>query len=166
MEVVDDYTVRLHLKEFYYPLLLDLGCEFSGKIVSPTAVDPQGDPTGKLVNYIGTGPFKLVDYKKDQEAILVRNEDYWGQKPKLEKVVWKTVPDPHTQILALKAGELGIIGAPEHHSSVPYVEIRTEERPQPGGCEPILWALSGHPAELQQRTLHRPVGQAGHQLRH
>jgi peptide/nickel transport system substrate-binding protein len=123
IEVLDEYTVQLQLNEFYYPLLIDLGYEGNGKIISPTAVDPQGDPTGKLVEYVGTGPFKLVDYQKDQEAILVRNEDYWGQKPALEKVIWMTVPDAHTQIVALKAGELDIIGAPEHHSSVPYVEI-------------------------------------------
>lgn len=124
IETADEYTVRLRLNQFYYPLLIDLGYEGNGKIVSPSAVEPKGDPTGNLVEYIGTGPFRLVSYKKDQEAVLVRNDNYWGQKPKLEKVIWKTVPDPNTQIMALKAGELDIIGAPEHHASVPYVQVR------------------------------------------
>lgn len=128
VEVVGENTVRLSLKQFYYPLLVDLGYEGNGKIVGPTAVEPRGDPAGKLAEYVGTGPFKLVSYKRDQEAVLVRNDDYWGQKPKLEKVVWKTVPDPHTQIMALKAGELDIIGAPEHHSSVPYVQVSELKR--------------------------------------
>ena len=123
MEIVDDYTLRVYLKEFYRPFLFDLASEFSSKVVSPNAVEPAWDVNGKLVKYIGTGPFKLVDYKKDQEAVLVRNDDYWGKKPKLEKVIWKTVPDPYTQVLALKAGELDLIGAAEHHSCLPYTEV-------------------------------------------
>lgn len=123
MDIVDDRTLRVYLKEYYRPFLLDLASESSGKIISPNAVEPAWDVNGKLVNYIGTGPFKLVDYKKDQEAVLVRNDDYWGKKSKLEKVIWKTVPDPYTQVLALKAGELDMIGAAEHHSSLPYIEI-------------------------------------------
>ena len=123
IEIVDDYTLRVYLKSYYYLLLGDLGVEWTSKVISPNAVEPAGDVNGKLVNYIGTGPFKLVDYKKDQEAVLVRNDDYWGKKPKLEKVIWKTVPDPYTQVLALKAGELDLIGAAEHHSCLPYIEI-------------------------------------------
>jgi peptide/nickel transport system substrate-binding protein len=95
----------------------------SENFVSPAAVDPPWDPQGKIVRYIGTGPFKLSDYKKDREAALVRNDNYWGKKPKLAKILWKYTPDPYAQILALKAGELDIIGAPEHHSSVPFIKL-------------------------------------------
>lgn len=123
IKVIDDYTVILHLNEYYYPLLTDLGYEGKGKIISPAAVEPHWDINGKLENYIGTGAFKLSDYKKDQEAVLVQNDDYWGEKPKLEKVIWKVIPDPYTQIIALKADEIDIIGASEHHSSVPYIEV-------------------------------------------
>ena len=69
------------------------------------------------------GPFKLVSYEKDKEAVLARNDQYWGIKPKVDKVVWKTIPDSHAQIVALKAGEIDMVGITEHHSSVPYVEV-------------------------------------------
>ncbi|MBW2638498.1 MAG: hypothetical protein JRC86_13510 [Deltaproteobacteria bacterium] len=111
VEIVDDYTLRVYLNKYYYNFLRELG-----QLISPNAVEPAGDTSGKLVNYIGTGPFKLVEYKKDQEAVLERNDDYWGEQPELEKVIWKVVPDPYTQVLALKAGELDLIGASEHHS--------------------------------------------------
>jgi len=123
MEIIDDYTLRVQLNSYYYPFLLDLASGWNSFVISPNAVEPAWDPNGKLVNYVGTGPFKLVEYKKDQEAILVRNDDYWGKKPKLEEVIWKVVPDPYTQVLALKAGELDLIGAAEHHSCLPYIEI-------------------------------------------
>jgi peptide/nickel transport system substrate-binding protein len=123
IKIVDDYTLQVYLKQCDWGLLNDLGSEWTSKVISPNAVDPAGDVNGKLVKYIGTGPFKLIDYKKDQEAILVRNDDYWGKKPKLEKVIWKTIPDPYTQVLALKAGEVDMIGAAEHHSCLPYTKI-------------------------------------------
>jgi len=122
--VVDDHTLRVLFNTYYYPFLLDLAAGWTAdNFVSPLAVDPPWDPKGKIVDYIGTGQFKLVSYKKDQEAVLIRNDDYWGEKPRLEKVIWKYTPDPYAQILALKAGELDIIGAPEHHSSVPFMKV-------------------------------------------
>jgi peptide/nickel transport system substrate-binding protein len=123
VDVVDDHTIKVRFKEYYYPFLIDLASEFRSKIVSPTAVNPAWDTGGKLEKFIGTGPFKLVEYVKDQYAVLERNDDYWGTKPKLEKVIWKTIPDPHALVMALKTGDVDIIGAPEHHSAVPYEEV-------------------------------------------
>ena len=123
VEIVDDHTIKVHLKEYYYPFLLDLASEFRSKIVSPTAVEPAWNTSGKLVKYIGTGQFRLVEYVKDQYAVLERNDEYWGTKPKLEKIVWKVIPDPHALVMALKTGDVDIIGAPEHHSAIPYEEV-------------------------------------------
>jgi peptide/nickel transport system substrate-binding protein len=123
IEVLDEHTLKVHLKEYYAPFLLDLASGWGAPVVPPQAVEPAGSIEGEVAHYIGTGPFKLVDYKKDEEAVLVRNDDYWGEKPKVDKVIWKTIPDPHAQIIALKAGELDMIGITEHHSSVPYVAV-------------------------------------------
>ena len=124
IETSGDYTLKVVFNTYYYPFFLDLASAWTSEnFASPTAVDPAWDPNGELVSFVGTGPFELVDYKKDQEAVLVRNEDYWGEKPKLEKIIWKVTPDPYSQLLALEAGELDIIGAPEHHSSVPFMKL-------------------------------------------
>lgn len=123
IETPDDYTIKVYFKQYYATLLLELARGWSSHVVCPEAVEPAGSPEGKLTNFIGTGPFKLVDYAKDKEAVLVRNDEYWGEKPKVDKVVWKTIPDPHAQIVALKAGEIDMIGITEHHSSIPYVEV-------------------------------------------
>lgn len=124
IKVVDTHTLKVILSTYYYWFLRDMASGWqSENFVCPSALDPVWDPKGKIVRYIGTGPFKLVDYKKDREATLVRNDDYWGKKPRLAKILWKYTPDPYAQILALKAGELDIIGAPEHHSSVPFIKL-------------------------------------------
>jgi peptide/nickel transport system substrate-binding protein len=56
---------------------------------------------------IGTGPFKLIDWQRDQYAVLERNENYWGaEKPTLTKVTIKIYPDANSRLSALKSGEV------------------------------------------------------------
>lgn len=123
VDVIDDRTVALQLNEPYWRLLGDLAVEFTGSLVSPTSVDPPGDPDGVLIDYIGTGPFVVDSYGKDAESVLLRNDDYWGPMTELDQVVWQTIPDPYTQVLSLRAGELDTAGATEHHSALPYSEV-------------------------------------------
>jgi len=118
IETPDDNTLKVYFKEYYAPFLLDLASGWTSPVICPEAVEPVGSVDGKLTKFIGTGPFKLVDYEKDKQAVLVRNDEYWGNKPKVDKVIWKTIPDPHAQIVALKAGEIDMIGITEHHSII------------------------------------------------
>lgn len=67
------------------------------------------DEEGKVTHPYGTGPFKFEDYKKDEQLVITRNDNYWGEKAKLEKVTFKTVPDPSTRLAALTAGEIDAI---------------------------------------------------------
>jgi len=53
---------------------------------------------------IGSGPFKFVSAETDRNVILARNDDYWGGKPKLERVRFAVVPDATTQALELRKG--------------------------------------------------------------
>ena len=124
IETLDDYTLKIVFNTYYEPFLRDMASGWKSEdYICPITVDPQWDPEGEIVDYIGTGPFKLAEYNKDQQAVLVRNENYWGKKPKIQKLVWKYTPDPYAQLLALKAGELDIVGEPEHHSSIPFMKI-------------------------------------------
>ena len=56
------------------------------------------------------GPFKLVDWKIDQYAILERNDNYWGEKPTLTRVEIKIYPDANARVSALKGGEVDALG--------------------------------------------------------
>jgi peptide/nickel transport system substrate-binding protein len=125
IEILDEHTLQMHFNTYFNTFLLHLARGWNSQnFVSPEAVDPPWDPAGAIVRYMGTGPFKLVEYEKERGATLIRNENYWGETPKLSKILWKYTPDPYAQILALKAGELDIIGAPEHHSSVPFMKLQ------------------------------------------
>ncbi|WP_347488895.1 ABC transporter substrate-binding protein [Desulfoscipio sp. XC116] len=82
------------------------------------------DDNGKITFPYGTGPFKFAEYKNGEALVVTRNDEYWGGKPKLDKVTFKIIPDPSTRLAALQAGEIqavvdvgGIL--PEH---VPVIE--------------------------------------------
>ncbi|HZQ01224.1 MAG TPA: ABC transporter substrate-binding protein [Reyranella sp.] len=55
---------------------------------------------------IGTGPFKVVDFKRNESIKLVRNPDYWKKgKPYLDAIDWKIVPNRSTRVLGFVSGE-------------------------------------------------------------
>lgn len=55
---------------------------------------------------IGSGPFTLVDWERDQYATLARNENYWREKPILENIEVRIYPNENSRLSALKAGEV------------------------------------------------------------
>ena len=51
----------------------------------------------------------LTDYKTDEYAEFTRNPNYWGEQPKVDKIVIKIIPDGETRVLAFEKGELDLI---------------------------------------------------------
>ncbi len=58
---------------------------------------------------VGTGPFKVEKYSAGQNVTLTRNDNYYGPKPYLDKVVFSVVPDPNTQIAQALSGDVGLM---------------------------------------------------------
>jgi len=55
---------------------------------------------------IGTGPFKVVDFKRNESIKLVKNPDYWKKgRPYLDAIDWKIVPNRSTRLLGFGASE-------------------------------------------------------------
>jgi peptide/nickel transport system substrate-binding protein len=105
METPDPYTIKFVLSKPSYIFPSDMSMVFNA-IVSPDCLDAEGE---KVVKAIGTGPFKFESWTKGQEIVLVRNDDYWGQKPKIDKVVFKVMPDPQTRVMALETGQIDLM---------------------------------------------------------
>ncbi|WP_229670788.1 peptide ABC transporter substrate-binding protein [Deinococcus aquiradiocola] len=76
---------------------------------------------------LGTGPFKVTEYRKGQYVILDRNPFYWRkdssgvQLPYLDRMVFKIIPDSNTMVTQLKSGEVQLAyGVP--YSQVPQLD--------------------------------------------
>ncbi|MBJ7222379.1 MULTISPECIES: nickel ABC transporter substrate-binding protein [unclassified Brenneria] len=108
VEALDEHRLRFTLKEAYYPFLIELAVTRPMRFISPAAMKEGGTRHG--VNaYIGTGPYVMSEHKTDEYAVFTLNPLYWGEKPKLEKVVMKVIPDTQTRLLALQKGEIELI---------------------------------------------------------
>ncbi len=62
---------------------------------------------------IGTGPYRMKEYVPGDRTVLVANEDYWGNVPKIKELVYRVIPDPQALVLNLESGTVdGIIFFP------------------------------------------------------
>jgi peptide/nickel transport system substrate-binding protein len=59
-------------------------------------------------NPMGTGPFRFVEWVKDDRLVLERNDAYWAGKPEIRKLVFKPVPEAATRVSGLLAGQLDL----------------------------------------------------------
>ncbi len=105
-EVVDDLTVDMITKDPYGPVLRTLAM-YCMSIVSPTAVQKMGEGFSRAP--VGTGPFKFVEWKTNTHVILERNADYWGDKPLLDRVIFKVVPEEGARMIALQTGDADMV---------------------------------------------------------
>lgn len=114
-EVVDEYTVRVYLKEPFAPLL-DSVSQVYIAMVSPTAVQKWGAEYRE--HQVGTGPFMMKEYVAKDHVTLVKNPDYnWApefmghQGPAyLDEITFRFYPDAATRAPALEAGEADVMG--------------------------------------------------------
>ncbi|HBZ83810.1 MULTISPECIES: glutathione ABC transporter substrate-binding protein [Brevibacillus] len=105
IKAVDDKTVQFILDYPFAPLLSILAST-EGSIISPKAIAEGADTLARKP--VGTGPFKFEDWIPGQEMTLAKNENYWGEKPKVDKVQYKVVPEDTTRIAMVEAGEAHI----------------------------------------------------------
>lgn len=106
VEAQDDYTVVFTLKNKFAPFLTYMGY-YSQYIISPAALEKYGDDFYK--HPVGTGPFKFVEWKKDDYIKLEANDDYWGEKPKIKNLIFKTIPESTTRLMELESGQVHAI---------------------------------------------------------
>ncbi len=116
VEVPDKGSIKITLKEASSLLLVKLTL-FNFAIASPTAIKEQKEKyatqTGKPV---GTGRFKFDSWVPNDKITVVRNDAWWGatanlpytQAPKLEKIIWRSIPDNSTRFAEYQAGTLDV----------------------------------------------------------
>jgi peptide/nickel transport system substrate-binding protein len=97
IDAPDDSTVIFHMKEADSTLLWNMSDGALGIV-------PYGSGDEMSRHPIGSGPFKFVSAETDREVVIERNDGYWGEKAKLERVRFAVVPDATTQALELSKG--------------------------------------------------------------
>ena len=104
--------VVIKLKQPFGPLLLSLACSGGGAILPAHVFKGTNIPANPASTEkpVGTGPFKLTEWKRGDTIRLKRNADYWEpKKPYLDEVVLRIMPQPAARLQALQAGEVDFI---------------------------------------------------------
>jgi peptide/nickel transport system substrate-binding protein len=114
-ETPDPYTFVIKLKETFAPLLATLAFQVTGPSILPKHLYEGTDVKKNPFNSkpIGTGPFMFKEWVKGSHIELVRNPNYFAKgtenKPYLDRVVFRTIPDSSARVLALKKGEIDLL---------------------------------------------------------
>lgn len=102
VDVVDDYTIKIYLKEPYGALPSSLAHPGT-MMISPEAIKKYGKDIDH--NPVGTGPFKFKSWSGDIFEVT-RNDNYWGKVADVDGVIIRSVPESGARFAMLQAGEL------------------------------------------------------------
>ena len=110
--VIDDHTLQVTLTA-PAPHIVNVLSAKTWSMYSPTHMADVG-PDGLRTQGIGTGPFRLRDFRPNDVVHLERNPDYWQDGlPYLDEVVYRVIPDANTRAALLEAGDIDMaLGLP------------------------------------------------------
>lgn len=104
----DANTVQIVTKQPYGALLNTLA-HGSGLVASPAAVEKSG-PQYKL-HPVGTGPYKVDRWDVGTQLEVIRNQQYWGDRPGFDRIVLRNVPDPTARVAMIQSGQAQVAEA-------------------------------------------------------
>src|SRR5213594_634461 len=117
LKAVDKYTVEMKLKEKSAIVLISLAVPNNFGAIYPKEIAEKFPPEVKATEWVGTGPFKLAEWKPDQYIRMVRFDDYrsrneqpngygGGKTAWLDEIRWIPVPEVATRVAQVETGEL------------------------------------------------------------
>src|SRR5437773_1072758 len=107
VQVVDDHTVRL-VTEKPWPSLIDR-VSLTDFLGMPARALLELGPAKLAEKPIGTGPFRFVEWKRDERLVLERNPDYWQGPADVSRVTFRFIPEFSARMAALLSGEIDIM---------------------------------------------------------
>ena len=109
VDTPDSHTAVIRLSKPHPALLLALSSQLGAVIpehIYGDGQDPKTHPRNSE-NVVGSGPFKLVEFVRDQHIILEKNENFFLEgKPYLDKIVMRIIKDPSARSLGRENGEI------------------------------------------------------------
>lgn len=104
-EKLDEYSFRLVFTEPNVNQLYKM-TDFGSPMFAPECFDEDGNFKSIA---IGTGPYKIVENVLNKYVKIVRNENYYGAKGKINEYIIRTIPAAETRFSALKSGEIDAV---------------------------------------------------------
>src|SRR6267143_1118434 len=149
-KVVDKHTAEMKLKEKSAIVLISLAVPINFAAIYPREIAEKFPPEIKVTEYVGTGPFKLAEWKPDQHIRMVRFDEYKprGEKPNgygggktayLDEILWIPVPEVATRVAQVETGELEFA---DDLNLDAYDRLRKNPNVRPLVSKPYYWLVA------------------------
>lgn len=115
VKAVDEHTVDI-ITDGPDPLLLNRLSKMGAGILPAKYIEENG-MDAFLKQPVGTGPYKFSKWTKDDRVVLAKNENYYGDEPKWNEVVFRVIPEASTRVSELLAGGVDVA------ASIPSTDI-------------------------------------------
>jgi ABC-type transport system substrate-binding protein len=137
VDILDDYTAQITLVAPWYDFISLLAFEEDLDILSQESVEKWGDDYGYQAA-VGTGPFRFDHWTRDQETVLVRNDEWWGageeDLPYLDKLVYRPVIEDSVKLIQLATKSVDLVyNVPFGDVSALMTDPNTVVLSMPGG---------------------------------
>lgn len=107
VDTPDATTAILHLTRIYGGALGTYFSARSAPVLPKHLLAGSAYATSSYVQLpVGSGPFRYSRWLRGERIELERNPYYYGPKPKLEKIIFKMIPNRSSSIVALRTGEV------------------------------------------------------------
>jgi peptide/nickel transport system substrate-binding protein len=107
IKAVDEYTVEVTAQGPEPAMLSKLagtGCQ-----VTPPRYMQEVGPQGYAAKPVGTGPYKFVEWRKDDRVVLQANPDYFLGRPGVDELVIRAIPEASTRVAELQRGGVDLM---------------------------------------------------------
>jgi peptide/nickel transport system substrate-binding protein len=149
-KAVDKYTVEMRLKEKSAIVLISLAVPNNFGAIYPKEIAEKFPPETKVTEYIGTGPYKLAEWKPDQYIRMVRFDDYKSRNEKpngygggktayLDEIRWIPVPEVATRVAQVETGELDFA---DDLNLDAYDRLKKNPNARPIISKPYYWLVA------------------------
>ena len=155
IDILDPLTIQVELDAAYAPLL---GSWVYLYIVQKKAYEAGGTAEfGKKP--VGTGPYRLVDWQKQQQLVLEAYDKHWNGPHTPKRIVVRGIREAATRLAELQTGRADIIfGVPIEMAKTVEAELPAQAR-RPAGRAPAVLRL-----QLEEAAVRGPACASGDEL--
>ncbi|HKW95578.1 MAG TPA: ABC transporter substrate-binding protein, partial [Methylomirabilota bacterium] len=150
VRALDRYTVEMKLKERSAIVLISLAVPNNFGAIYPKEIAEKFPPAVKATEYVGTGPYKLAEWKPDQYIRMVRFDDYKSRNEKpngygggktawLDEIRWIPVPEVATRVAQVETGELDFA---DDLNLDAYDRLKASSTARPIVSKPYYWLVA------------------------
>lgn len=167
VDTPDEHTAILNLSQPHPALMLAMSSQLMAIIPEHIYGDGENPKTHprNLENVVGSGPFKLVEFKNGEHVVLERNDDFFIEgRPYLDRLIYRIIPDPSARAIALENGELQLYSfeqLPRINGRLAKVDSLTVTSQGYGAIGPIDWlAINTTKGPLADKRVRQAIAHA------